>query len=106
MRTKAPAQPHPSLSPCRACGRRHVSWHTLARCRWRRAVWVAGEGRYASVSLCGHSVGRGRMVYTTVELHPTRESAERAKAIIDRLGCGGRCCRDHFVTDLVHSALR
>jgi hypothetical protein len=45
------------------------------------------------------------MNFTTVELHPTRASAEVAKRAIDSLACGNRCTRNHFVTDLAFSAL-
>jgi hypothetical protein len=57
--------------------------NTRARALRPKAVWIQGSGEYASISDCP----RG----PTIILHRTREQAERAKAFIDRLGCGGRC---------------
>ena len=62
---------------------RRFPWRRLARRRWPRAEWIAGRGRYASVSFCGPAV--------TVILYPTLEGALNEKAEIDILGCGGRC---------------
>lgn len=28
---------------CGYCGRRHRSWHAVAKCRWDRAVWISGN---------------------------------------------------------------
>lgn len=64
------------------CGRTHRTFGTLARCIWRRAVWVTGNGPYATVARC-------RVL--TVQLHPTQEAAEAAKRVIDSSGCGGAC---------------
>ena len=83
-------------SPPREGGRRMrmIRWRRLARRRWPRAEWIAGRGRYASVSFCGPAV--------TVILYPTLEGALNEKAEIDILGCGGRCTgrRAHRVVDL------
>ena len=49
---------------------------------------------FASVSLCG---GEGQ---TTVILYPSDQEAQAAKGLIDRLACGGRCCRLHSVVEL------
>jgi hypothetical protein len=73
---------------------RMIRWRRLARRRWPRAEWIAGRGRYASVSFCGPAV--------TVILYPTLKGALEEKAEIDILGCGGRCTgrRAHRVVDL------
>lgn len=73
------------------CGVSHRSYRTLAKCLWPRSCWVAGTGRYASVAYCR---------VTTIELHETLESAEKAKATIDRLACGGLCYGSHRIVDL------
>lgn len=70
------------------CTRAHRTYLTLAKCMFRRANWVTGEGQYASVSWC-----RG----TSVMLHATKEGAEEAKAFIDQHGCGGMCRKKHEV---------
>jgi len=93
--THAPLRALPPLWP--------ASPH-LACCRWRRAIWVSGEGRYASVSLCGHLVGRGWQD-TPVQLYRERDDAEAANRAIDATGCGNRCSRNHFTTDLARVAL-
>ena len=64
----------------------------MARCIWRRAVWIEGDGPYACVAYCG----RG----TTVSLHETVEQARAAMREIDRLGCGGFCIGRHRVIEL------
>lgn len=74
------------------CDRRHRLYRAMANCIWPRAHWIIGEGPYASVSHC-----RG----TTVELHQTAESAEKAKRTIDASACGGACSRRHKVIALV-----
>ena len=71
-----------------------IPWRRLARRRWPRAGWIAGRGRYASVSFCRPAV--------TVMLYPTLEGAANEKVELDILGCGGRCIgwRAHRVVDL------
>lgn len=97
---RAPASPTPGTAPCRSCGRRHKAWRTLAKCRWKKAIWVEGDGRWASVSLCPHSVGFNRYQATTVQLYDDRDEASRAKDRIDRLACGNSCSRQHFIFDM------
>ena len=63
----------------------------VARRRWPAAEWIIGEGHYASVAHCGT---------VTVMLFATPAEAGRAKALIDRTGCGHACRRDHEITDL------
>lgn len=84
---------------CFRCGRVHRSPLALFRCRYGRDFgWLAGSGRYASVSTCPHNWPPATFV--TVQLYPKREDAEKAKRTIDRTACGGHCCRRHFVLDL------
>jgi hypothetical protein len=79
---------------CHGCGRAHRTWRALAKCRWRKAEWVSGNGRFASVSYCPRGI--------TVQLYADRVEAEQAKAFIDRLACGGRCIgpSGHKIADL------
>jgi hypothetical protein len=63
-----------------------------ARKRYKRAIWIQGDGRYATVSSCGGSV--------TVMLHATQEKAQQAKQGIDSWGCGGSCSNRHTIVDL------
>jgi hypothetical protein len=80
--------------PCPDCGRRHKTWLAVARCHWREGLlWVNGNPPshgdcYAVVSMCPHA-GTGDNV--TVTLWENRQDAEKAKAMIDRTACGGRC---------------
>lgn len=79
-----------------SCAKVHRTYTALAKCIWRRAHWVDGDGPYATVSGC-----RG----TTVQLHGTVGEAERAKSAIDGSGCGGACpCTGagHKIVQLVH----
>lgn len=62
-----------------------------ARRKWPAAEWIIGDGRYASVARCD---------VTTVMLFATPAEAERAKALIDRTGCGHACRGEHEITDL------
>jgi hypothetical protein len=62
---------------------------TRARARALRpkAIWIEGDGQYASVSDCPPG--------STIYLFETQEEAEGAKDFIDSLGCGGRCRGKH-----------
>jgi hypothetical protein len=73
------------------CGRRHQSYRTLAKCKWPRAEWIRGDGRYALLAHC-------RVL--TVALHQTHESAEKSKQVIDTSACGGHCHNNHEIIDL------
>ncbi|PWU52813.1 hypothetical protein DLJ47_17835 [Micromonospora sp. S4605] len=68
------------------CQRQHRTHHTTAKCLWPRAVWITGEGPYATLAWC-------RVL--SVMLHPTEAEALAAKHLIDSTGCGGRCNRRH-----------
>lgn len=75
------------------CTRTHRTWTTLAKCIWPRAIWIHGNGPYASVARCG----RG----TTVLLAERLEDAQEAKELVDDTGCGGLCQRRHEVIQLL-----
>lgn len=77
------------------CARQHRTWHSLARCMWPRAAWVAGDGPFASVSWCPRGL--------TVVLHETALGAANAVRTIDAAGCGGRCIGNHEVIRLERS---
>jgi hypothetical protein len=70
------------------CARSHRTYQTFARCVWRRAVWVRGEGPYAVLAHCRS---------LTIALYADLEDAEYAKRLIDRTACGGRCTGDHEI---------
>jgi len=73
------------------CGRQHRAWPALARCIFRGAGWIAGDGPFAVVSGCG---------VTSVTLHHDAATAARSLATIDATGCGGRCVRHHDLVRL------
>jgi hypothetical protein len=54
-----------------------------ARKRWPSAIWIVGNGRYASAACCAPGA--------TVMLFETPYEAELAKRQIDETGCGGGC---------------
>lgn len=75
------------------CTRRHRNHSTFARCVWRRAAWVLGDGPYATVARCRA---------LTVQLHPTPEAAWTALRIMrPPSGCGGVCYGNHLFVELV-----
>lgn len=61
---------------------KHRTANAHARCLYRYAEWVAGEGRWATLAGCG---------VLTIVLHRTKEEALAALAAIDTYGCGHRC---------------
>jgi hypothetical protein len=89
---------------CPQCHRRHRDWHRVAQCRWKRGLlWVQGNPpptrpAYACVSYCRHPGYRYGTI--TVTLWPTEAEAMGAKALIDRVACGGSCSRRHKVYEL------
>lgn len=95
----APARPTPSIPPKvyrrHYCLRRHQSYRTLARCIWPRAVWVTGQGPYATLAHCRH---------LSVMLHATLAEAEQSMATIRATGCGGACDGKHELVQLVSPA--
>ncbi len=74
-----------------SCTRTHRTYRTMAQCIWPRAVWIIGNGEFASVAWCRA---------LTIQLHHTLEAAEEAKAAIDSTGCGGACRGDHEIVRL------
>lgn len=87
------------------CTRKHRTWRTLANCVWSWQVWhdgAAGDGPFASVSLCNMGAGIPRYRYgASVVLFEDVKEALAAKAFIDRTGCGGLCRKAHEVIELV-----
>lgn len=89
------------LAACKRCRKRHRSWYTRATCMLTPTYWVSGNPPiggpcFASISDCRDGKVGGR----TVQLYPTLEGAEKAKRLIDRMGCGGNCWRRHRVVEL------
>src|SRR5262245_57249410 len=77
---------------CPWCGCQHRSWRPFARHLSPRAVWIAGNGRFASLSNCRPAA--------TVALHANRAKAQEAVTLIDKIACGSRCTGRHEVIDL------
>ena len=61
---------------------RHRTRNAEARCLYRYAAWVSGEGRWATLAGCG---------VLTIILHNTEDQARLALGFIDAYGCGHRC---------------
>lgn len=78
------------------CEKKHRNYHTQAKCIWKWAVWITGDGPYACLAWCPAG-GSRRSSDLTIELHPTLESAEKAKAYIDKFWCGGNCSNRHEI---------
>lgn len=70
------------------CDKTHRSYATKAKCLWKRAYWITGDGPYAVLAWC-------RVL--TVTLHNTADDAQAAKRWIDETACGGRCHRSHEI---------
>ena len=68
-----------------------MTYNAKARKRWRNAVWISGEGKWATLAHCND---------LTVQLHETKSEAIKAKRIIDNCGCGGFCNMDHSIVDM------
>ena len=69
-----------------------MTYYAKAKKIWKKAEWICGEGRYASLAHCINIL--------TVMLHKTRQEAQKAKEDIDEGGCGGGCYKDHSVVDI------
>jgi len=69
----------------------------IARRTWPDHAWITGEGPYATVSFCKNydPPPEPGDHTTTVMLHATMDLALQAIDLIDRMGCGGGCTRDH-----------
>ena len=63
-----------------------------ARRKWPRAIWIVGDGPYASVSRCPPG--------ETVMLFGTMAEAETLKNFIDSTGCCEGCRLDHLTVEL------
>jgi hypothetical protein len=61
------------------------------RRRGTEPLWVAGQGRFATVSRC-----RGLV---TVVYHETLEAAQFTDAWLAKVGCGHGCHRDHELVE-------
>ncbi|MET7639348.1 hypothetical protein [Streptomyces sp. NPDC005438] len=100
---RAATAPQPTFKRYRQhhCTRAHRTYNALAKCMWPRAVWVCGEGPYATVSRCPSG---GRRNALTVALWSTHEAALSAKKIIDDSMCGGSCwgARGHEIVQLIN----
>jgi hypothetical protein len=96
---RAPRDWAPPGATCPRCGRRHRTWYAGASCRWRLdLLWAQGDPPaggpcFAVVSFCGRYAGP----HVTVTLWADRAAAQAAKALIDRLACGGRCSGQHYL---------
>jgi hypothetical protein len=73
------------------CERQHRHYRTTAVCLWPRAIWITGEGPYATLAWC-------RVL--TVALHQDIDTAREAQAFIDKYACGGQCYRRHEIIHL------
>ncbi len=70
------------------CKSAHRTAQTFLRCAVPRAAWVAGHGKFALIAWCG---------VPTITLHQAIEPALQQRAVVDSLGCGGRCRKRHEV---------
>lgn len=68
------------------------SFVSTARKLWPHAIWIIGNGQFASVSRCHPGA--------TVMLFESLAEAAIAKRCIDDTACGGGCRRDHILFDL------
>ena len=80
------------------CERNHRAYYTAAKCIWRKAHWITGDGPYACLSWCPSGPWP---VSLTVTLWQTEEQARAAKKLIDDEACSGRCVNNHELVRLV-----
>jgi len=73
-----------------------MTYRPLARQRWPRAAWIAGDGPYATVSDCPP---------LTVELHRTRAKADATLDFLTDCSCGHCCTGRHRIVDLAEAAV-
>jgi hypothetical protein len=69
-----------------------MSYVSIARKRWPKAIWIIGNGPWASLSECPPG--------GTVILFQTEAEAQIAKRTIDSSACGGSCRRKHSIVKL------
>jgi hypothetical protein len=102
------AKPKPELLRARKfrivrwhrCDSNHRTYNRFASCVWRKAVWVTGEGPFATVSYCVQW-RPGYADSMTVMLHKTETAARHTLDFIDRTACGGGCSRAHELVRLI-----
>jgi hypothetical protein len=82
----------PNLPILRAADMMRNQYVRIARKTWPRAVWIIGEGPYASVSRWPPG--------DTVMLFGSMAEAEIVTRFIDSTGCGQSCRRDHLAVEL------
>jgi hypothetical protein len=70
---------------------RKMITNTMVRQLYPSAVWVMGQGEYATLARCR---------YLTIMLHPTEEQAQHELDVINKTGCGGDCINDHELVNL------
>lgn len=70
------------------------TYYSIAKERYKRAVYIVGEGRYATVSTCNGSI--------SVHLHKTQQESRKAIEFINNTGCGSCCTKNHRIIDLEH----
>lgn len=68
------------------------SYVSEARSRWPNAVWIIGNGPFASVSTCPPK--------PSAMLFQSYAEADTARRFIDTTGCGGSCSSEHTVVEL------
>jgi hypothetical protein len=68
------------------------SYFRRARKKWPRAIWIIGDGPYASVSRCPPG--------QTVMLFASIAQAEALKSFMDTTGCCENCRREHLIVEL------
>lgn len=80
------------------CTRQHRTYKAFAKCVWPKAAWISGEGPYATVTRCPHSVNLRGVI--TVMLHKSVEVAQHALREVNNTGCGGQCIKKHELIEL------
>jgi hypothetical protein len=91
----------PKLYRWHGCTRQHRTYAALAKCTWRNAIWISGEGAYALVGFCPRAgVHASRWGRACVMLFESLDEAREgwARAYLDE--CTGYCCRDHALFEL------
>jgi hypothetical protein len=73
------------------CGKQHKKLSAVARCLWRRAAWIEGDGPFAVLAHCRA---------LTVMRHPDEGAARASQRQIDKTGCGGLCSRRHEIVEI------
>lgn len=69
-----------------------IKYNKLAAKKYRKAVWVIGNGKYALLAHCNNNL--------SVSLHSRISDAYKSKNQIDKSGCGGMCINNHEIINL------